>query len=406
MATGETKHITKERARRFLLMKQGLFGDYRFISKQGAYDYIRQAGCIQYDPVDAVGKNAELTLQSRVRGFKKKQLYDLLYRDRMLFDYPDKEISIIPMEDWPYFERYRSASRENGKRFEGLSECEDYAMEYIRENGYVNSTTLPLDGEIRWHSSIHWSGDWTGEKTKAARSVLEQLYTTGDLIIHHKEGSRKYYDLAEKYVPEELFMSSDPLPEEYDHLKWRIKRRIGAVGMLWNRNSAAYLGLWGLTTEKRDAIFADLLSSGETTEIHVDGVKFPFYILSEDIGILDQAEDSKYRSSRCEFLAPLDPLLWDRELIRKIFDFRYSWEIYTPQDRRLYGYYVLPLLYGERFVGRIEPRKENGVMTIANLWLEKDIRRSRRIMQAVNRRMKGFAKFNDCSYEESCAQNT
>ena len=381
-------------------MKQGLFGDYRFVSKKGAYDYIRQAGCIQYDPVDSVGKNAELTLQSRVRGFRKKQLYDLLYKDRLLFDYPDKEISIIPMEDWPYFHRYRQICRENGKQFDGLSEYEDYAMEYIRKNGYVNSSTLPIDGAMRWYSSIHWSGDWYGAKTNTARSVLEQLYTTGDLIIHHKDGSRKYYDVAEKYVPEELLMSDEPFPDDYDHLKWRIKRRIGAVGMLWNRNSTAFLGLWGLTAEMRNAIFDDLLASQEIMEIRVEGIRLPFYILGEDCELLDRANDPSCRSSRCEFLAPLDPMLWDRDLIRKIFDFDYSWEIYTPKEKRVYGYYVLPLLYGERLVGRIEAGKENGVMKIANIWFEKDIRRTKRILQAVKRRMKGFARFNDCIYCE------
>ena len=392
--------ITKEIARKFLLMKQGLFGDYRFISKQGAYDYIRQAGCIQYDPVDSVGKNAELTLQSRVRGFRKKHLYDLLYTDRLLFDYLDKEISIIPMEDWPYFHRYRWICRENGKQFEGLSDYENYAMEYIRKNGCVNSSTLPLDGAIRWHSSIHWSGDWNGTKANTARSVLEQLYTTGDLIIHHKDGSRKYYDLAEKYVPMGLLMSDEPFPDDYDHLKWRIKRRIKAVGMLWNRNSTAYLGLWGLTTDMRNAIFDDLLSSGEITEIMVEDIRTPLYILSEDVDILKKAQDPSFRSSRCEFLAPLDPMLWDRDLIRKIFDFDYSWEIYTPKEKRIYGYYVLPLLYGDRLVGRIEARKENGIMKIANIWFEKDIKRTRRILQAVRKRMKGFSRFNGCIYVE------
>ena len=91
--------LTKEHARRFLLAKQGLLGDYRFSGKEGAYAYIRQAGCIQYDPVDVCGKNAELTLQSRVKGFRKSMLFDLLYRDRLLVDYADKELSIWPAED-------------------------------------------------------------------------------------------------------------------------------------------------------------------------------------------------------------------------------------------------------------------------------------------------------------------
>ncbi|MBQ1741419.1 MAG: winged helix DNA-binding domain-containing protein [Erysipelotrichaceae bacterium] len=104
--------IDKSTAARFLLLKQGLFKAYLFEGKRGALDYVRQAGCIQYDPVDVVGKNAELTLQSRVKGFRKKDLYDLLYKERKLFDYTDKELSILPIEDWPYFERYRRLSKE------------------------------------------------------------------------------------------------------------------------------------------------------------------------------------------------------------------------------------------------------------------------------------------------------
>ena len=120
----ETRHVTIQTARRYLLIKHGLFGDYRFRGKQGAYEYVRQASCLQFDPVDVIGRNAELTLQSRVRGFRKKHLNELLYKDRKLFDYPDKEISIIPMEDWPYFQRYRDISRNNKHRFENLEELE------------------------------------------------------------------------------------------------------------------------------------------------------------------------------------------------------------------------------------------------------------------------------------------
>ena len=98
--------MTREQARRFILSKQGLLGKYRFVGKSGAYQYIRQAGCIQYDPVDVCGKNAELTLQSCVRGFTRKMLADLLYKDRLLVDYTDKELSI-----WPRRCRFSTYSR-------------------------------------------------------------------------------------------------------------------------------------------------------------------------------------------------------------------------------------------------------------------------------------------------------
>ena len=123
-------------------------------------------------------------------------LQELLYEDRKLVDYVDKELSIWPLEDWPYFSSYRKGSRESGDTFDGLSELKSEAVAYIKENGPVCSDKLPIEGEIFWHSSMHWSGNWH-KKSAAARSVLEQLYTDGELIIHHKNGSRKYYDLAE-----------------------------------------------------------------------------------------------------------------------------------------------------------------------------------------------------------------
>ena len=143
------RHITVQTARRYLLMKQGLFSDHRFKGKQGAYEYISQASCLQFDPVDVIGRNAELTLQSRVKGFRKKHLSDLLYKDRKLFDFPDKEISIIPMEDWPYFQRYRDISRNNRHRFENLEQLEEQAISYIRKHGPVSSSSLPLEGNIK-----------------------------------------------------------------------------------------------------------------------------------------------------------------------------------------------------------------------------------------------------------------
>ena len=161
--------ITKQQARQFILAKQGLIGSYRFIGKAGAYNYVRQAGCIQFDPVDVCGKNAELTLQSRVKGFRKSMLRELLYEDRKLVDYADKELSIWPAEDWPFFSSYRERSRQLSDTFEGLQELKEEAIAYIRENGPVCSDTLPIDGEIFWHSSMHWSGNWH-KKSPAARS--------------------------------------------------------------------------------------------------------------------------------------------------------------------------------------------------------------------------------------------
>ena len=389
--------ITKKQAGQFILLKQGLLGDHRFIGKDGAWQYVRQAGCIQFDPVDVCGRNAELTLQSRVRGFRKKMLEDLLYKDRLLVDYSDKELSIWPSEDWPYFAGYRERSMEHGKSFPGIPELEQQAIAWIRKNGPVSSDTLPIEGTIFWHSSMHWSGNWHKDSL-AARSVLEQLYTDGVLLIHHKSGSRKYYDLAEKYLPADLLNAPNPCPDEQSFTDWRVLRRIGALSLLWNRNSTAWLGI-SMTPEQRNSAFDRLEKSGSITAVLVEGIRFPLYLLSEDLPLLESViagqDEPKHR---LEFLAPLDPMLWDRNLIQAVWDYQYSWEIYTPADKRKYGYYVLPIVYGDRFIGRIEPKADRKakVLTVQNVWLEPGIRRTKKLSGKIDSAVQRLARFNGC----------
>lgn len=393
--------ITITQARQFLLAKQGLLGSYRFSGKAGAYAYIQQAGCIQYDPVDVCGKNAELTLQSRVKGFQKTMLEELLYRDRLLVDYVDKELSIWPTKDWPYFSPFREQSRRHGASFPGLAELEREALSYIRSNGPVSSDTLPVEGEIFWHSSMHWSGNWH-KKSKAARSVLEQLYTDGRLLIHHKNGSRKFYDLAERYLDAALLTSESPCKDEETLLCWRVLRRIGAVGLLWDKNSPAFLGIPMKANQRRQA-FSALESSGAILPIRVEGFKAPFYYRSEDDPLLQAVlAGSIDRKPRMEFLAPLDPLLWDKAMIAALWDFRYSWEIYTPAEKRKYGYYTLPVLWGERFIGRIEAAADykGRTLRVKNIWLETGVCLTKTIQTALDRTMKRFSRFNGCSTVE------
>ena len=390
-------NITPDQARQFILLKQGLLGRHRFAGKDGAYQYVRQAGCIQYDPVDVCGRNAELTLQSRVKGFTKRMLDDLLYRDRLLVDYADKELSIWPSEDWPYFASYRERSMTLGKTFSGIPELEEEAIRHIRANGPVSSDSLPLEGTVFWHSSMHWSGHWHKE-SPAARSVLEQLYTDGVLLIHHKSGTRKFYDLAEKYLPADLLAAPDPCPDESARLDWRVLRRIGAVGLLWNRRSDAWLGI-SMAAEERDAAFARLEKAGRITPVRVEGLRFPLYVLNTDLPLLESVRSGQADcKARLEFLAPLDPMLWDRKLIEALFGFQYSWEIYTPASKRKYGYYVLPVLYGDRLVGRIEPktdRKANS-LTVQNIWFEPGVRQTKTLSVMIDKAVCRLARFNGC----------
>ena len=389
--------ITIEEARRFILGKQGLLGSHRFVGKEGALQYIQQAGCIQYDPVDVCGKNAELTLQSRVKGFTRSMLADLLYVDRLLVDYSDKELSIWSREDWPYFSGYRAMSKVHGAGFEGIPELEARAIAFIREHGPVSSDTLPIEGKIYWHSSMHWSGHWQNQ-SNAARSVLEQLYTDGVLLIHHKSGSRKYYDLAERYFSPELLNAENPCPDDMALLRWRIKRRVGAVGMLWNRRSDAWLGI-NMSTEQRNVAINALEADGIIVKAEVESIRSPLFFLTEDIPLMEAVRQGVLDTKpRLEFLAPLDPMLWDRKLVKALWDYHYKWEIYTPVNQRKYGYYVLPILYGDKFVGRIEAAADRKAATLVvrNIWYEDGVKQTKKLARAIEGACRRLAKFNDC----------
>ena len=384
--------MTNRQARRFLLLKHGLLGAYRFSGKRGALDYIRQAGCIQFDPVDVCGKNAELVLQSRVKGFTKPMLAELLYKDRALVDYFDKNLSIFAVGDWPYFRRTRTLYAGSGRSRDEIAAVRERLCVELSARGPLCSADLAWDEQVSWY----WSD------TRLSRAALEHLYFTGELCVHHKKGSIKYYDLAENCIPASLLSVSEPHPDDRAHVRWRVLRRIGAVGLLWNRASDAFLGIDSLTAAARADAFADLARDGTIVPAAVDGVAGPLYLLSQDRELLDTVLTDPRLAPRCELLAPLDNLLWDRKLIRALFRFDYKWEIYTPPPQRKYGHYVLPVLCGDAFLGRIEAAcdRKRRALVVSHLWLEDGAKMTEPVRRALRARLERFAEFNGCACVE------
>ena len=378
--------ITKKQSRKFILMKQGLYGPYKFAGKTGIMEYIKQVGCIQYDPIDICGKNHELVLQSRVENFEKSYLYELLYQERKLFDYFDKMMAIMEIEDWPYFNETREYNRNNGRGKDEVDKASSGILDFIDKNGPVCSSDIEHDGTV--------IGYWS-RPTRLSRIVLETLYFRGKLIIHHKKNTRKYYDLAHKYIPVEILNMHNPNRTTEQQHDWHLLRRLQSAGALWNRRSDALLGIGGFKTPQRNASFQRLLSEGHIIEIKVEDMKFPLYILSGDEMLLMQSIKNDNKSSRIEFIAPLDNMMWDRKLIEEIFGFSYKWEIYTPAKDRKYGYYVLPILYGDNLVGRVEFKKNpvTKKLEIINLWLEQGVRKTKKLDESLTRRLKKFNKF-------------
>jgi uncharacterized protein YcaQ len=377
--------LTKTMAARFILLKQGLLGEYAFTGKDGVLSYVKQAGCVQYDPIDICGRNADLVLQSRVKGYQKSDLYELLYIQRELFDYWDKNMSVISVSDWPFFLRTRTEYERESYYQDNISSAYGYVRQMLLEKGPCCSQDMELGEKVRWP----WG------KTRISRAALESLYFRGELAVHHKKGTQKYYDFAKKLLPNNLLSADDPNKTQEEYFAWHIKRRIGSVGMLWNKPSDAFLYIRGVNAENRKTAFESLKTSGDIVEAEIEGISQTFYLLSSDLPLLDRSLDDS-PGPRCELIAPLDNMLWDRKLIEALFGFDYRWEIYNPPDKRKYGYYVIPVLYGDRFAGRIEAVNDRAgkSLVIKNFWPEAGDRIPKKAFLDC---LKRFAKFNECN---------
>lgn len=378
--------LSKEQARRFLLAYQGLWPSYELEGKSGILRYVRRVGCIQFDPLNIVGYNQELVLQSRISGFRPSMLQELLYKDRKLVDAWDKNMSIYPTEDWPYFRRNREAALHRlGNSSQSVVPVLPQVRKEFEERGPLSSADLDFNETVNW--------SWA--PTRLSRAVLESMYFWGELVIHHKARTRKVYDLATRHIPQELLQAPEPNRTEEQYYAWYVLRRIGSIGLLWNKSGDAWLGISGLKSTERNQAFAQLLHEGKVMEVGIEGIKPLLYIRSEDKPLLDSILECGEASIRAAVLAPLDNLLWDRQLVKELFDFDYRWEVYKPVTERRYGYYVLPVLYGDRFIARFEPGrdKKSGALAIKNWWWEPEVSPSKELYTALSHCFRQFTAY-------------
>jgi len=381
--------ITNKQARQFLLRRHGLLGEHIFKGKAGIMEFINRVGSLQYDPVNICGRTADITLHSRIRDYKQSDLHALLYTDRKLVEYFDKCLNIFPIELFSIL-----LKEQNGGGFAGAyhhrgGEAVQKAMpiirEYITEHGHISPKDIKLGSSMEWF--------W-GSATSIGRATLESMYYTGEIIVHHRRGTNKSYAFTKDYIPQEILEAPMPYNTELERDVWHVKRRIAAFGLMWNKASDIFIGL-KMKAAGRAAAFEKLIADGELFEITVEGIHVPLYALESERtameAILTEAEDYPLRT---EFIAPLDSFIWDRKLIHALFDFEYRWEIYTPEAKRKYGPYTLPILHGDRLIGRIDTARKDGVMVVNGIWMEDGKPLKGQVKKAVDKCLGRFSVFN------------
>jgi uncharacterized protein len=364
-----TLEISADHARRFLVRRH-LLAPPRSLSPEPAsvLEAIERLGLLQFDPLEVPGaRNHDLTLHARIRGYRREWCDAWLYGpDRRLIELYNKSLNILPMHELPHYrvswQRYAASTEENGI----LTQQADVAQAILRR--------LKSDGPLSTAAfSEHGHAvDWWWAPTRASRAVMEALFVTGRIGISRRDGNRRYYDLIERLVPPELLALRE---SEEDAMTHRLLSRYRAVGLTSPIGTQSEVMYSAGSTAERIRRTERLVEEGRLVPVEVDGLKHTRYIVAEDETTLAQTADpSGLGPPGASFLAPLDPLAWDRRMLRELFGFDYLWEVYVPEKKRRWGYYVLPILFGDRFVGRIEPRldRKAKALTILGIWFEAD----------------------------------
>ncbi|MDQ3280649.1 MAG: winged helix DNA-binding domain-containing protein [Acidobacteriota bacterium] len=351
--------LTRDEARRLLVAHHALAKPLGR-GARGIRAVLDRLRCIQLDPLDVIGTNADLVVMARVDDVQRGDVWRHLFPKRA-FEHFAKERCILPARAFPYYQRQGHGAQtpwwSHGERERRVApELVQAVLEEVRQRGPLNARELTDHGAVE---PLDWSG-WKGT-AKATSMALEILWTRCDIVVAGRTDSGvKVYD-----VPERAF-GALPEPEE-DFARWALRERAHAAGLLTRAGGS----MWSMLSRVRTSPLVDqMIESGELVEVAIEEstrryLAVPAFLKTR----VPQFDD------RVRILGPLDPLMWDRDLVRHVFEFDYVWEVYKPAEQRRWGWYVCPLLHRDRLVGRIDARIEGNTLVASKLWIEGAVER-------------------------------
>lgn len=384
----EIQTIPIDLARYFLLEYQGLNHlDTYGTGKEGILNLIDRLGCFQFDPLNIIGRNIDILLISRFRKYRQKDLQQLLYQDRMLIDGFDKEACVYSGRHWHYFERVRE--KRKGSYEQSFSQRNidvlvhrDSILQQIEEKGGMFANEMVL-GNMD-------NGGWGSFKISSV--LMEYLFVHGVLGVSERNGIQRKYDLNSRLLIEHIMEEDGKIASEHEFMKWYIKRRISSIGFYWNRSGSGWLGYYLMRKKDREPFIKELVEEEELIPFFIEGIKDEFYTTKAIWEEMKHATISYGNEIR--FIAPLDNVIWDRNLLKLLYGFEYSWEVYKPKDQRVYGHYVLPILYKGRFIGRFEASKpsEEAPNIMNRIYWEKDVKITKEIEKQLDKEIARYMK--------------
>lgn len=362
--------IDIDTARLFILGKQGLWPGRRWRGIEGTEQAIGAMEYLQLDPLQIIARSHDIQLHSRVLDITPGAWEEVTYQQRKFFDWGGW-LAVHSMEDLPYWRVFMRRERDSHKRIRSMAyEHADAIVEMraiLHERETVSNRDFKMASRTRTQS-------YRGSKDSAL--ALYYLWRTGEVMTHHRENFERVYALTENVAPAHLIRETSE--DEAD--RFLIQKEVGFAGLArLNQTAHAYLNSIenGRAAQLRDTLLAD----GELIEVKVEGWKGIRYALGRDAALLEDlsaghvpqawAPLETTTTEEVTFLAPLDPVS-ARGRAKVLFGFDYVWEVYKPEHKRRFGYYTLPILWGDRLVARFDSKLERTTNTfvILGFWLE------------------------------------
>jgi uncharacterized protein YcaQ len=381
--------VSAEDARRFLVARQ-MLAPARSLAggRDGALEVVRRWGSVQFDPIAIAGRSHDLVLHARVAGYE-PQWADELYERREIFEAYNKGLSLVLTDEYPWF-RGGFAARSQ-RVLDANQDVAGRVLDQLRADGPLSA----LDFERERGAEV----DWFGVPRNTVSAVLEAFTDTGVIGLARREGSRRYYDLLERLLPADVLAREVPVEEQFRH---KLHSRFRTHGLLAAAGGGGIFS--GLGPAKPDprwpgfpgrtALRSQLVEEGALVAVEIDGLRPKRFVLREEVELLGAPPEPPPTVS---FLSPFDPLVWDRGLLDSLFGFQYVWDLFFPPEKRAFGWYVLPVLFRDRFVGRIEPQIEldEDRVRVIDFWWEDGFapRRADGFVDAMREALQAYLEF-------------
>jgi uncharacterized protein YcaQ len=371
--------------RRHVVAHQGFAGRLRLAGDEDVESAIRRLSCVQLDSISTVERSHRIVLAARVGVYPKGTVSRLLGQGRV-FEYWAHEASLLPVEDFPLF-RWRMRGRghwgSHERALRDHPEVAEHVLEEIRARGALGSRHFAGEGG---------GGMWNW---KPAKRVLDSLWDRGDLAIAGRQGFQRLYDLTERVIPRAVLGA--PEPSDGDALRALVLRAVRSRGALTESGIAEHYRLPGRTAAVRPHVDA-LVGEGALRRLAIDDGGPP-------VLVPDGLPLGEKVSRGATLLSPFDNLLWDRPFVERLFGFTHVMEIYKPPGQRVYGYYVLPLLRGDRIVGRADLKSDRnaGALRLLAFHREPGVRDTRALEQDLTRALERLARAAGLAKVESGA---